>query len=242
MPTNTKESGLENLIVQYLVDNNGYELGHNADYDRQHVVDVTRLLRFLELTQPDEFAKVGTQTELGRQKFLDRVQGEIAKRGIVDVLRKGINAYPAKFDLFFQTPSAKNAAAKERFVQNIFSVTRQLQFSPDQTRLALDMCIFINGLPVITFELKNSFTKQSVDDAVKQYQNDRDPRELLFNFKRCMVHFAVDDGLVKFCTRLAGKSSWLLPFDKGHNDGAGNPVNPKCLIMAYLWDAILQKS
>ena len=189
MPTNIKESGLESLIVSHLVHVGGYEQGCNADYDRAHAVDVPRLLRFLENTQPEEFAKIGPNSELGRQKFLDRVQGEIAKRGIVDVLRKGVQAYPAKFDFFYQLPSEKNEAAKERFGQNIFSVTRQLQFSSDQTRLALDMCLFINGLPVMTFELKNSFTKQNVDDAVKQYQNDRDPRELLFQFKRCMVRW-----------------------------------------------------
>lgn len=241
MPTNIKESGLESLIVSHLVNAGGYELGHNADYDRAHAVDVRCLFRFLKSTQPDEFAKIGAESELGRQKFLARIQGEVAKRGIVDVLRKGLQAYPAKFDLFYQTPSEKNETAKERFGKNIFSVTRQLQFSADQTRLALDICLFINGLPVITFELKNSFTKQSVDDAVTQYQNDRDPRELLFQFKRCMVHFAVDDARVKFCTKLNGKSSWFLPFDKGHNDGAGNPVNPHGLKTAYLWENILRK-
>ena len=241
MPTNIKESGLESLIVSHLVNAGGYEMGDNADYDRTHAVDVSRRFRFLKSTQPDEFAKIGAESELGRQKFLDRVQGEVAKRGIVDVLRKGLQAYPAKFDLFYQTPSEKNETAKERFDKNVFSVTRQLQFSADQTRLALDMCLFINGLPVITFELKNSFTKQSVDDAVRQYQNDRDPRELLFQFKRCMVHFAVDDVRVKFCTRLNGKGSWFLPFDKGHNDGAGNPVNPHGLKTAYLWEDILRK-
>ena len=241
MPTNIKESGLESHIVSHLVNAGGYEMGDNADYDRTHAVDVSRLFRFLKSTQPDEFAKIGAESELGRQKFLARVQGEVAKRGIVDVLRKGLQAYPAKFDLFYQTPSEKNETAKERFDKNVFSVTRQLQFSADQTRLALDMCLFINGLPVITFELKNSFTKQSVDDAVRQYQNDRDPRELLFQFKRCMVHFAVDDVRVKFCTRLNGKGSWFLPFDKGHNDGAGNPVNPHGLKTAYLWEDILRK-
>lgn len=241
MPTNIKESGLESLIVSHLVNAGGYEMGDNADYDRTHAVDVSRLFRFLKSTQPDEFAKIGAESELGRQKFLDRVQGEVAKRGIVDVLRKGLQAYPAKFDLFYQTPSEKNETAKERFDKNVFSVTRQLQFSADQTRLALDMCLFINGLPVITFELKNSFTKQSVDDAVRQYQNDRDQRELLFQFKRCMVHFAVDDVRVKFCTRLNGNGSWFLPFDKGHNDGAGNPVNPHGLKTAYLWEDILRK-
>ena len=127
------------------------------------------------------------------------------------------------------------------FEKNIFSVTRQLQYSMDATRLALDICLFINGLPVITFELKNQLTKQDVDDAVEQYKTDRDPRELLFQFKRCMVHFAVDDARIKFCTKLDGKSSWFLPFDKGYNDGAGNPPNPDGLMTDYLWKDILAK-
>ena len=127
------------------------------------------------------------------------------------------------------------------FEKNIFSVTRQLQYSMDATRLALDICLFINGLPVITFELKNQLTKRDVDDAVEQYKTDRDPRELLFQFKRCMVHFAVDDARIKFCTKLDGKSSWFLPFDKGYNDGAGNPPNPDGLMTDYLWKDILTK-
>ncbi|MEI0738556.1 DEAD/DEAH box helicase family protein [Paenibacillus sp. JTLBN-2024] len=111
----------------------------------------------------------------------------------------------------------------------------------DATRLALDLCIFINGLPVITCELKNQLTKQNVDDAVYQYKTDRDPKELLFQFKRCMVHFAVDDARVKFCTKLDGKASWFLPFDKGYNDGAGNPPNPSGIMTDYLWKDILEK-
>lgn len=102
--------------------------------------------------------------------------------------------------------------------------------------------IFINGLPVITFELKNQLTKQDVDDAVQQYKDDRDPKELLFQFKRCMVHFAVDDARVKFCTKLDGKNSWFLPFDKGYNDGAGNPPNPDGIMTDYLWKEILTKN
>ena len=106
---------------------------------------------------------------------------------------------------------------------------------------ALDLAIFINGLPIATFELKNRLTKQNVDDAVNQYMNDRDPKELIFNFKRCAVHFAVDDNEVKMCTRLCGKASWFLPFNKGNNDGAGNPPNPDGIKTDYLWKEILTK-
>ena len=103
------------------------------------------------------------------------------------------------------------------------------------------MCLFINGLPVATFELKNSLTKQTVDDAIEQYKRDRDPRELLFDFGRCVVHFAVDDSEVRLCTELKGKASWFLPFNQGWNDGAGNPPNPDGLKTDYLWKRFLRR-
>lgn len=240
--TNTKESGLEALIVKWLVEQNGYEQGTNADYNRDYAIDETRLFRFLQDTQPDSLDKLGVfKSEIKKNQFLNRLQGEIAKRGIIDVLRNGVKVYPASFIMFYLTPTENNVKAKEMYEKNIFSVTRQLMYSNDSTRLALDMCVFINGLPVITFELKNQLTKQDVDDAVDQYKTDRDPRELLFQFKRCMVHFAVDDARVKFCTKLDGKSSWFLPFDKGYNDGAGNPPNPNGIMTDYLWKEILTK-
>ena len=240
--TNTKESGLESLIVKWLVDQNGYEQGNNADYNRDYAIDEARLFRFLQDTQPDSLAKLGVfKSEMKKKQFLNRLQGEIAKRGIIDVLRNGVKVYPASLIMFYLTPTENNVKAKEMYEKNIFSVTRQLMYSNDATRLALDMCVFINGLPVITFELKNQLTKQDVDDAVNQYKTDRDPRELLFQFKRCMVHFAVDDARVKFCTKLDGKSSWFLPFDKGYNDGAGNPPNPNGIMTDYLWKEILTK-
>lgn len=242
MPTNTKESGLETLIVDWLVNHNGYEQGNNADYNRDYAIDETRLFRFLRTTQGIAMEKLGVfKSEQKKQQFLNRLQGEIAKRGIIDVLRKGIRVYPVDLVMFYLTPTAKNAAARKMFEQNIFSVTRQLMYSKDATRLALDLCVFINGLPVITFELKNQLTKQNVDDAVYQYQHDRDPKELLFRFKRCMVHFAVDDAQIKFCTKLDGKASWFLPFNKGYKDGAGNPPNPDGLMTDYLWKDILTK-
>lgn len=240
--TNTKENGLETLIVNWLVKHNSYEEGSNADYNREYAIDETRLLRFLEKTQPEHFKLLGLSTsEQKKRAFLNRLQSELAKRGIIDVLRNGIKVYPADVILFYLTPSENNRKAKEQFAQNIFSVTRQLRYSSDANKLALDLCIFINGLPVITFELKNQLTKQNTNDAVEQYKTDRDPRELLFSFKRCMVHFAVDDAQIKFCTKLAGKDSWFLPFNKGYNDGAGNPPNPNGIMTDYLWKDILTK-
>ncbi len=240
--TNTKENGLETLIVNWLVEHNGYEEGSNANYNKEYAIDETRLFRFLEKTQPEQFKLLGLNaSEQKKRTFLNRLQSELAKRGIIDVLRNGIKVYPADVILFYLTPSEHNLKAQEQFAQNIFSVTRQLRYSSDATKLALDLCIFINGLPVITFELKNQLTKQHTEDAVEQYQTDRDPRELLFSFKRCMVHFAVDDAQIKFCTKLAGKDSWFLPFNKGYNDGAGNPPNPNGIMTDYLWKDILTK-
>lgn len=241
--TNTKESGLEALIVKWLVDYNGYEEGNNADYNKEYAIDETRLFRFLQDTQLDQMDKLGVfKSEQKKRQFLNRLQGELAKRGIIDVLRNGIKVYPVDLIMFYLTPTENNVKAREMFEKNIFSITRQLRYSTDAGKLALDMCLFINGLPVITFELKNQLTKQNVDDAVQQYKDDRDPREVLFSFKRCMVHFAVDDARIKFCTKLSGKDSWFLPFDKGYNDGAGNPPNPDGIMTDYLWKDILTKA
>lgn len=242
MVTNTREIGLETLIVNYLVSSNGYEQGKNEDYNKDYAIDETRLLRFLKNTQPDELEKIGVfESDHKKEQFFNRLQGEIAKRGIIDVLRKGIKVYPANLITFYMTPTERNVVAKEMFEKNIFSVTRQLMYSKDNTKLAIDFVIFINGLPVLTCELKNRLTKQDVNDAVYQYQTDRDSRELIFNFKRCMAHFAVDDNEVKFCTKLDGKKSWFLPFNKGYDGGAGNPPNHTGIKTDYLWKEIFTK-
>ena len=240
--TNTKESGLESLIVKWLVEQNGYEEGTNADYNKEYAVDETRLFRFLEDTQPKEMDKLGVfKSDVKKRQFLNRLSGEIAKRGIIDVLRNGIKVYPADLIMFYLTPTENNEQARIMYEKNIFSVTRQLRYSQDAEKLALDVCLFINGLPVITMELKNQLTKQNTENAVRQYKEDRNFHDTLFSFKRCMVHFAVDDATIQFCTKLAGKDSWFLPFNKGYDDGAGNPPNPDGLMTDYLWKDILTK-
>ena len=257
--TDTTEKGLETLIVEAMTGtkadpaqtdmgkeaavpygSTGWILGRSQDYNREYAVDLVQLAAFVKDTQPElvEALNLGNSSPT-RQKFLARLQGEIAKRGIIDVLRNGIKHGPHNIDLFYGTPTPGNTKAEERYSLNRFSVIRQLRYSRDETKLALDLALFINGLPVATFELKNSLTKQTVEDAVEQYKRDRDPKELLFQFGRCMVHFAVDDHEVKFCTYLNGKSSWFLPFNQGYNDGAGNPPNPEGIITDYLWKRIL---
>jgi type I restriction enzyme R subunit len=270
MPTDTTEKGLESLIMCHLTGTDGlssgmagitsaepvapyggsgWYAGIPAAYDRDYAVDGEQLFTFLLATQPVEYAKLGIGDYqdthgMARQKFLARLQGEITRRGVIDVFRHGIKHGPLSFDLFYGTPSPENVKALERHAANRFSITRQLHYSREATKRSLDLCAFINGLPVATFELKNSLTKQTVEDAVEQYKRDRDPRETLFQFGRCVVHFAVDDQGVAMCTALKGtkgtaKESWFLPFNQGWNDGAGNPPNPDGIKTDYLWKRIL---
>ena len=218
----------------------GWIAGRPQDCEREYAVDLVQLHKFLKATQEPAAEACDLENDgPTRRKFLARLQGEITKRGVIDVLRRGIKHGKHDVDLFYGTPTPGNTKAEERFAANRFVVTRQLRYSRDETQLALDLGLFINGLPIATLELKNSLTKQTVEDAVLQYQRDRNPRELLFAFGRCMAHFAVDDHEIRFCTHLKGKGSWFLPFNQGYNDGAGNPPNPTGLKTDYLWKRIL---
>ncbi len=262
MTTDTSERGLEELIVRAMTGRTdvlvpehvpietsvpaaggtGWLLGDSHHYDREYCVDLVQLRGFLLATQPVAHESLHLDEDgPTRRKFLARLQGEITKRGTIDVLRHGVKHGPHHLDLFYGTPSPGNLKAEERFASNRFSVTRQLRYSRDETQLALDVALFINGLPVATFELKNSLTKQTVEDAIEQYRRDRDPREKMFEFGRCIAHFAVDENEVRFCTHLEGKSSWFLPFNQGWNDGAGNPPNPDGLKTDYLWKRFLTR-
>ena len=261
MTTDTSERGLERLICTALSGHPcgpsangtvaepsagyggvGWSCGSPHDYDREHCVDLVQLSAFLRATQPETSDAV-TLNEDGptRRKFLARLQREITRRGTIDVLRHGIRHGAHEVDLFYGTPSKGNVQAQERFEQNRFTVTRQLRYSRDETQRALDIGLFINGLPIFTFELKNSLTKQTVSDAVEQYKRDRNPREKLFELGRCIAYFAVDENEIRFCTHLKGKASWFLPFNRGWNDGAGNPPNPEGLKTDYLWREVLTR-
>lgn len=242
MAVNVKENGFETLIVNWLTQQNGYEQGTNADYNREFAVDETRLFRFLQNTQPRAVKELHIlDSPLEKQKFFQQLNKKLKSDGVIKLLRNGFKYRHKTLDLFYVRPSAENPKSAQLYAKNIFSVTRQLEYSHINPRLALDLCIFLNGLPIITMELKNQFTKQNVYDAVEQYKNDRSPSEPLFSFKRCIVHFAVDDNEVRMCTQLKGKKSWFLPFNKGNNDGAGNPPNPEGLRTDYLWKDILAK-
>ena len=260
-PTDTSEKELERLIVRHLAGISehppvpantvqqpqavyapgGYVLGRASDYNRDVALDVVQLLAFLQATQPKAVDTLELEADgIKRTQFLHRLQGEITKRGVVDVLRKGVSHGPVTVDLYKLLPTPGNASAAEAFGKNIFSITRQVRYSNDSGN-ELDLVVFINGLPVLTFELKNSLTKQTVADAIVQYQTTRSPQELLFQLGRCIAHLAVDDAEVYFCTELKGKASWFLPFNQGWNSGAGNPPNPDGLKTDYLWKQVLAK-
>jgi type I restriction enzyme R subunit len=261
--TDVSEGGLEALIVAALTGApvassdtpsgvaeqrapfagpNDYIEGHRDDFDRVHTLDLVQLTAFLRATQPDLLAPLSLDADTPqRRAFLARVRDEITNRGIIDVLRSGVRHGPHAVTLYFPLPSPGNPQAAVRFAQNRFSVTRQLGYSLDTARRALDLALFVNGLPLVTFELKNTLTGQTAAHAEAQYKTDRDPKELIFRPTRCAVHFAMDDRELRMCTALAGQKSWFLPFNKGHNDGAGNPPNPNGIRTDYLWREVLAK-
>ena len=234
----TSEKGLETIIVEAM-QKRGWVAGQSADYDAACGVDIAQLRAWLQATQPAVAAALDMANDSpARRQWLARLQGEISKRGIVDVLRRGVSHRQWQVQLYGATPSPGNSNAKALADANIWSVTRQLHFSAADPNKSLDVALFVNGLPVVTMELKNSLTRQTVADAVAHYR-DRKAGEPIFAPGRALVHFAVDDSQVEMCAALAGKSSWFLPFNRGWNDGAGNPVNPKGLKTAYLWEEIL---
>lgn len=237
----TSETGLEKIIVDWLRDKNGYEQATPHDYNKDFALVDTWVERFIVATQPDKVEQsMCFASPSERMKFFTRLANEITKRGVVDVLRKGYKFNGSTFDLYYPLPSDLNPSAKKAYGQNIFGVIRQVMYSKTNTN-EIDFVVFINGLPLATFELKNNYTGQTYENAIRQYKTDRNPKELLLQKKRCAVHFAVDDQQVWMCTALAGKDSWFLPFNRGVNGGAGNPVVENDTMTSYLWKDILTK-
>ena len=236
--TDTSEKGLETIIEKHLIENNGYRQSYSTDYDRDLCVNTKILFEFIQATQPLSYDKL---IQRGKDKFLKRLKAQIKQKGIITLLRKGIKNLDINIQLYYKKPSSDlNQKAITNYNANSFSVIRQLYYSLANSN-SLDMAIFINGLPIITLELKNHWTGQTVKNAIVQYQKDRDPKEPLFAFGRCMVHYAVDSNLVYMTTHLNGTKTFFLPFNKGDNDGAGNPVNPNGLKTSYLWKESLTK-
>jgi type I restriction enzyme R subunit len=243
--TDTSEKGFQKYLVKQLVDNNLFCESYSTDFDKEFCINPIQIWDFIQKTQPDTYEMIQRR---GERSFLVRLNEKIQKLGIIEVLRKGVKHFDKTVDLFYREPaSIYNLKDLEKFNSNIFSVTQELIYSIDNAN-RLDLTIFLNGLPIITSELKNPLSGQTVHNAIRQYQNDRDPKEKIFNFARCMVHFAADTEQVFMTTNLQGKKTQFLPFNKGLNEGkpyapfgAGNPINPDGLKTHYLWEEILTK-
>ena len=219
----------------------GYEAGLAADFDREFAIDRAKFWRFLEETQAEELAKLSDRPNWQRL-VLERLNRKIQKDGILSVLKKGLSIDDAHLTLLYSLPyNDTNPDLQAKFYKNIFSVTRQVHYSDRSPNLSVDMVVFLNGLAIATLELKNPWSGQTVYHAKKQYREDRDPKEPLLQFARCIVHFAVDTDEVYMTTRLAGKKTFFLPFNKGFNFGKGNPPNPDGHKSAYLWDEVLTR-
>lgn len=218
-----------------------YLVGDSAHFNATFAIDEVRFWHFLHATQREELAKLQRAPDWKR-KILERYDRIVQKYGLLRVLRKGLEVDDAHFTLFYQWPMASSSpSVKANFEKNEFSVTRQVRYNLDNPRESIDLVVFLNGLPIATLELKNAWTGQCARvHGIQQYKNDRDIRQPLLQFGRALVHFAVDTDEAYMCTRLAGKDSNFLPFNKGHNHGQGNPTNKFGHKTAYLWEEVFQ--
>jgi type I restriction enzyme R subunit len=241
MVSQTNEKNLEDLIERSLITNSRYEKGGSADYDREFAIDKQKIWHFLETTQPQQLDKLRDRPNWQRL-ILERLHRKIQKDGIISVLKKGLAIDDAHLTLLYSLPhNDNNPEIQANFDRNIFSLTRQVYYSESNPQLSIDIVLFINGIAIATLELKNTWTGQTTYHAKQQYCDKRDPKEPLFQFARCLVHFAVDTDEVWMTTKLDRQSTYFLPFNKGDNYGKGNPVNPNGHKSAYLWQETLTR-
>jgi len=248
--TDTSEKGFQRFITLYLTDKtigHGFTESTPHEFDREFCVNSKQLMSFIEATQKETYEMIQRK---GERPFMVRLDEKIKELGVIEVLRRGVKHFDKTIDLFYRKPSSNyNVKDAARYAANVFSVTQELIYSSDaDNKNRLDLTVFVNGIPVITCELKNPLSGQYVQNGIRQYQNDRDPKDKIFTFARCMVHFAADTEQVFMCSELKGKNSSFMPFNKGLNDGksnppfgAGNPVNPNGLKTHYLWEEVLSK-
>ena len=226
------------------VADHGFKLGVPTDFDAQYALDTRFFWQFLESTQPDALAKLKKYNPTDWQrKVLERFDRLIKKHGVLHLLKKGLQVDDAQLHLMYPAPLVSSSdKVKTQFVANIFSCTSEVQYSTANQRERIDVVIFLNGIPLITMELKNPTTGQTARyHAQKQYREERDASQPLLQFGRCLVHMAVDTDEVYMTTKLAGKSTFFLPFNKGYNFGQGNPPNYSGHKTAYLWEEVFTK-
>ncbi|WP_373551540.1 type I restriction endonuclease subunit R [Haliscomenobacter sp.] len=239
----TTEHTFESAIVQTLVERGGYTEGNAPDYSPELGLFKYKVIQFLQQSQPKRWAKItaihGADAD---NRVIQRLYKELDLRGSLDVLRNGFVDYGVRFQMaFFQPASGLNPDAVALYQHNQLKVYRQVYYSKSN-RNSVDVVLALNGLPLATLELKNQFTAQNVQHAVRQYSTTRDNKELLFAFKkRSLVHFAIDQDEVFMCTKIEGSKTNWLPFNKGYNNGKGNPPNAQGYRTAYLWEEILAK-
>ncbi len=264
MVSQTNEQALESTIEKYLTGscledqkdsihesynvpsstNQGYQLGISADFNANFALDTKFFWQFLQNTQADELEKLQKTGANWQRKILERFDRLIKKYGLLHLLKKGLSVDNAYFNLMYPAPLASSSEqVKANFKANIFSSTRQVPYSISNTLEEIDLVLFINGIAFATVELKNPWTGQTARfHGKKQYCQDRDNQQPLLQFGRCLVHLAVDTDEVYMTTKLAGKNTFFLPFNKGDNSGAGNPTNPNGHKTAYLWQQVFSKA
>ncbi|WP_373503537.1 type I restriction endonuclease subunit R [Aestuariivirga sp.] len=255
MVSNTREIALEKAIQKHLtghtteglagahapVGGGPYLIGLPGDFNAQFALDTRMFWQFLETTQAKELAKLQARNPSDwRAKILERFDRMIKKHGLLHLLKKGLPVDDAYFSLMYPAPLASSAArVQENFAANIWSITRQVRYSQTNPLEEIDIVLFLNGMPLITVELKNAWTGQTARfHGQKQYRDNRDATQPLLQFGRALVHMAVDTDEVFMATKLAGPATFFLPFNKGHNNGEGNPPNPHGHKTAYLWEEV----
>lgn len=262
MVSQTNEQALESAIEKHLTGtcleelkssvreaapdfgNKLYKLGQPTDFDMHYALDKKFFWQFLQNTQEEELEKLKRNNPNDwERKILERFDRLIKKHGILHILKKGLSVDDAHLNLMYPAPLASSSdKVKQNFEANIFSSTRQIRYSQTNPLQEIDMVLFINGIPLITLELKNPWTGQNARyHGQKQYRNDRDISQPLLQFGRCLVHMAVDTDEVYMTTKLAGKSTFFLPFNKGNNHGQGNPTNMFGHKTSYLWEEVFTK-
>ncbi len=244
MAIDSSEKGFETNIEASLI-TNGYEKrvleGEASRLFKKYALDVEKLFEFLQATQ-DKQLKVLEKSYSAdyKQKILGRICDSLKKHGVVHCLRHGIKDRGVTLKLVYnKPPTTMNHLMNELYEKNIFTVSRQVYYSDKHTN-SLDMVVFINGLPLVVMELKNQFTRQTVEHAMNQFKRDRNPKEQLFKFnERVIVYFAVDPDEVFMTTELKKSKTYFLPFNKGNNSGKGNPTVNNNYRTHYLWEEVL---
>jgi len=250
----TKEKNYEEFIEKYLINEGGYVKGYDIEYNEEQKYDPVKgyieadIIQFIVNTQPKKWAKI-VDVHNGNTViyFLQRLEKTIKENGLLWTLRHGVSLNGQNIKLiYFKPESGINEDLKKLYNENICKIVRQLYYS-NSNKNSLDTVLFINGFPLVTIELKNEFTGQTYENAIRQYKYDRDPREIIFEFnKRSLVHFALDLQEVYMTTKLTGASTRFLPFNQGSNGagnvgGKGNPNNESGFLTSYLWERVLNK-